>query len=423
MSRKRIAWPLTAVVGGAILWWLVPGEAKPDDGMATAEQSYLVVRRPFVASIGFVGTITPGDGIGITAPFAGTVKSLNFSYGDRVLPGQLLLELDVAELEKSRNEAESAYLKATQTSADMSNWASGPEMSRARRSAATAIADLNDTERKVAETKALLDRGLVARSEYDGLLQQRRAQRMSTVSAQEELQSTLERGQGANRRITTLELANARARLNELNGQFSAAIVRACEPGIVVSPPTNKFAAADSGIHVGSSLTKGQLVGVIARAGGLAATFSLDEADVTRLKVGQPVIVTGAGFPGLSLPGRISNIAGEASASVTPGAKASFAAIARLDPITPEQTQQVRIGMSANIAVTTYNNPSALVVPPQAVRGAAPTASVLVRDKAGGSPRSVTVQVGQVGPDGVEILSGLKPGETIVWTMPTPPTQ
>jgi len=414
-SRGDRALLATAALGLAALWWMAPpGDAAPAG--PSAEQSLVVSRQPFVASIGFTGTIVPGDDIGITAPFDGTVKAVGFLYGDRVAPGQMLVELETSELEQSRNEAESAYLKAAQTAAEMRDWANGPEVSRARRAAATAAFDLRETERKLQETKALLDRGLVARSEYDGIVQQQRTQQMSAAAADEDLRAAFRRGEGANRRVAALELENARARLARLDAASDAAVVRAPDSGIIVRPPSEKTELAESGIHVGGRLSKGQLIGSIARAGGLAVAFRLDEADVNRIRIGQPVSVTGPGFGGVALNGKIFSIAGEAGTAVG-GVKASFAATVRLDPLTPEQAQQVRIGMSASIAVITYTNPHALVVPPQAVQGAAPAVTVTVRDRSG-RKRAAAVQIGQVAPDGVEILSGLKAGETVIWTVP-----
>jgi HlyD family secretion protein len=41
---------------------------------------------------------------------------------------------------------------------------------------------------------------------------------------------------------------------------------------------------------------------------------------------------------------------------------------------------------------------------------------VTVRDGRGGRARRVAVRIGQVAPTGVEILSGLKPGDVVVWS-------
>ncbi|WP_245896677.1 efflux RND transporter periplasmic adaptor subunit [Sphingomonas fennica] len=418
MDRRSLGWLVVAAGGLFVLalWWRSPGQ--PEAGGETTEQTMVVQPRPFTASISFAGTIKAGEGTGIVAPFDGTVKEMGFAYGNPVAPGQMLAVLDVSELEQSRNEAESAYLKAMQAARDMEGWASGPEVSRARRAVESARFDLADTERKLAETKTLLDRGLVARTEYDGMLQQLRTQRTAVATANEDMRVALERGNGPNRRVAMLELANARARLAVLNAQFTGAVIRAKDAGIMVRPPANKLAvAAENDVHVGARVSRGQLIGVNARAGDLIVTFNIEEADVALLRLGQRLMVTGAGFAGLALPGKIDAIAGEASnpgGVATPG-KAIFTATASLDPLAPDQAARVRVGMTANIAVMTYNAAAALVVPPSAVRGAVPDAFILVRNQRTGKDSLAKVQIGQVGPDGVEIVSGLKPGDTIVW--------
>ena len=75
---------------------------------------------------------------------------------------------------------------------------------------------LADTERKLAETRSLLDRGIVPRLEVDALDQQARQQRLDLASAQAELTSTLARGQGENLQIADMELTNATAKHGDL---------------------------------------------------------------------------------------------------------------------------------------------------------------------------------------------------------------
>ena len=408
---------VVAVVLGVLNLFM--GKAGTATPAATTEQSVVIQPRPFDSTISLVGVVVAGDSVDVTAPFDGRVKSVNFEYGTPVVEGQVLVVIDDADLRQRQNEAESAYLKASQGAADMAAWASGPEMSRARRAANSAQLDLQDLRRKAQETKALLDRGLVPRSEYDSLTQQLRSQETNVTAAQEEVASTLKRGDGVNRRIVANELENASARLTVVQAQMAGAVVRAPSAGVVVHPPVDKGEVQP--MRVGLQVTRGQLIGSVARTGGLAIAFELSETDATRVRIGQKVTVTGPGFGGQALTGEIVRVAGEAKGGGTVGSPAVFPAAARVDGLTPEQVAAVKIGMSANIMVAVYHNPSAIVAPPQAIQGTAPAATVMVRDAKGGVPKAVTVQLGQVAPDGVEILSGLKAGDTVVWSQPAPP--
>jgi HlyD family secretion protein len=59
-----------------------------------------------------------------------------------------------------------------------------------------------------------------------------------------------------------------------------------------------------------------------------------------------------------------------------------------------------------------------VTAPPQAVQGAAPQTYVMVRSRPGRPAERRPVTIGRVGPTAVEVLSGLKPGDTVVWEAP-----
>lgn len=416
VRRRWIYAAAVVVLGGGLLLGMTRGGDKAGDD-APIEQSVVVQPAPFVVSANFTGRIAPGDRIDLTAPFDAVILRVGFDYGDQVKAGQALIELDPADVSRSRAEAESAWLKAEEEARRMENWEQGPEMRRASRAVTAAEDDLNDLEIKLAETKALLDRGLVPRSEYDGLLQQRRQRQAGLVAAREERIDTARRGQGGDRRIALLQREVARSRYAAVGGA-EGAVIRAPEAGIVVRPDKGTE-QGDQGVHAGGRVSRGQLLGVVASASGLDVVFTLDEADLTAVTPGQKAVVTGPGFGGQTLNGVVTGVAGEADSAGGTG-KASFAARIRLEPLSDVAARHVRIGMTANIAVVAYENPSTMIVPPPAVQGAAPEAWVMAQSPGDARPRRRAISLGRVGPDGVEVLSGLKPGDRVFWTAPQP---
>lgn len=406
---------LLAAGGAGLFLWSPHG---PGNGAgAASEQSAVIQAGPFTSTLSVTGVVTPGDVVNVVAPFDGKVTGVSFDYGAPVAKGQVLVVIDTSDVQQRRNEAEAEFLKSSQTTADMENWQNGPEVSQARRAEATAAYDLADTRRKVEETKALLDRGLVARDEYDGLLQQQRNQEASLVAAKQDLAEAVKRGSGSNRRITELEFANAKARLADLDAQVAAARVKAPVSGVIVRPQNDKSEVANSSLHAGMTLSRGQLIGAIAPSGGLAVAFQLSEADANRVHPGQSVEVTGPGFQGLSLEGVISMVAREATPG-TGGAgngAVTFAATARLNDVDAQAASVIRIGMSANVTIELYTNPSALSAPPGAIQGAAPDTFVMLK-RPNGERRRTPVRIGQIAADAVEVLSGLKPGDVVIWS-------
>lgn len=387
---------------------------------STTQESAVVVQRPLTINLGLSGTIVPEDGVDVTAPFDGPVKMLGFAYGDRVEAGQVLAIIDPSDLWQKREDARMALLKAEQSYSDMARWDSGPEMARSHRSIEMARADLEDASRKADETKRLLDKGLVPRNEHESALQLKQSRRMNLAAAQTDFSETSRRGHGANLVVSQIERDLARKRFSLLSGQFGSATVRAPVSGIVVRP---KHDPGDMGkdLRVGVAVTKGALIATIARQDSLAVRFEVDESDINQVKLGQPVTVTGSGFGDIVLTGRIIRLAGEGVAvGVGTSEKARFQGVARLDGITARQSARIRIGMSATISVEVYRKGSAIVVPPPSVMGASPSATLRIRDMRTGKVQLRAVQIGKVAPDGVEIVSGAKVGETVVWTALAP---
>lgn len=419
-TRRGGAVVAVLVAGGVALGLVLIARQSVHPG-ADVEQSVTLRPRPFASTLSLVGAIVPGDSVDVVAPFDGVVKSVGFEYGAAVAPGQALVELDASEVRQRRNEAEAGYLKASRTDEELAGWSTGSEASRARRAADAAAAELGELERKTQEVKGLLDRGLVARSEYDGLVQQRRSQELALAAARQDLAAVLARGQGSNRREAALALQNARLQLARLDGQLAGAVVWAPAGGVIVRPAGK--AEGFEAIHAGQALTRGQLIGSIARSGGLAVAFQLSETDANRVRPGMGVTVTGPGFGDVVATGHVSAVAGEAApATAAGGPLASFPAVARLDGLAPRQIAVMRIGMTANIVVDLYRNPAALVAPPEAIQGTAPGAWVRVRNPHGEGSHVVPVKLGQGAPDGIEILSGLKAGDVVVWRAPSSPT-
>lgn len=398
-----------ALIGGVLL--SRPGH-RPETG---ALQSLVVQPRPFTATVGVVGVIKADQPLDVVAPFDGAVAEVGFTYGDPVAAGQILVRMDDFEIIQRVREARTAFLKAQEAAGEMAVWGSSPEVSRARRAKQSADLELAETRRKLDETKGLLDRGLVPRSEYDGLMQQLRSQQISAAAAQEDLVGAVKRGQGPNREIASLDLASSRARLADLQSQLEAAVLGSPAAGVMIRPPATT--AGDTEVHVGQRLSRGQLIGSIARRDSLVVEFALNEADAGRVKVGQSASASGGGLGDRQLSGKVVSVAGEAKPSATGSGSSTVLARVRLTDI-PTDAAGIRIGATANVSIKVREVRRAIVVPSQAVLGAPPIGQVRVKDPKTGKSSPRQVMIGETSPEGAEVLLGLQAGQTIVW--PTP---
>lgn len=390
------------------------GPAGPD--VAAGERTIAVARVAVSSSITLVGTVGPGKTVAAVAPFDGVIGERRAQLGAPVEAGDVLVVMEAGEVGTRLREAQAASLKSAMAVALLDRWADSPDVVRARRALEAAEASLLLNQRQVAETKKLLDRGIVSRNEYDGLVQQRDMQRNTAAGARLDLQAALDRGSADNRRLADFELQNATSRLADLQAQADGGVVRAPVAGIVTRPP----AGGQSGsppvtIEAGARLSRGQPLFSIADTTTLVVIGRADEIDVNRIRIGQAVSIRGDAFPGDPIPGRIVAIGAEADAGPAGGRIPTFEVRAAFSGRTNARPHPIRIGMSARMEIETAADPGAIVVPIEAVQDPATRPSVRVRDPRSDAITSRSVVLGPTNARGIEIVEGLEPGDIVIY--------
>lgn len=387
--------------------------ARSDDKDASTSPmgSYRVIEEPFVIQQSFSGRIAPGEQVEVLSPTDASVLEISFNFGDRVEPGEILFRLNPVDVWRKGAEAEIAYMQAQDAALKMENWQAGPEVRRAERGLDTAQQQLDDARRRRDEGQRLFDRGLIARTEMEGLENSLNQAQQGLVSAQEDLMETRARGMGSERRITSIQRGLAATRLSEANAG-SGAVIAAPRAGVMVRPQTGGLGQDGGGPKLGGMVSTGQSLGVIAALDGLDVVFKIDEADLALLEIGTMATITGPGFAGRSLTGELISVAGEAEAGASAD-KTQFAARVRLTGLAPEDAALLRIGMTGNVSLKLYEAPKAISVPVAALVNGGPQVKVRRGDKI--EPRTITL--GRIGPDRAEVLSGLRTGDTVVWPL------
>jgi HlyD family secretion protein len=132
-----------------------------------------------------------------------------------------------------------------------------------------------------------------------------------------------------------------------------------------------------------------------------AVRAEFSEADVARLAVGQSATITLPNQDGKELTGKVSQID---PAGTTSGRLVRYGVLVAFDAVPDD----LLLGQSANVAVTTASATDVLYVPSAAVAGD----TVTIR--ADGRDQRRTVQVGLRGDQYTEIRSGLAAGDELV---------
>lgn len=128
--------------------------------------------------------------------------------------------------------------------------------------------------------------------------------------------------------------------------------------------------------------------------------------------------VTGDAFPDLTLTGRVVSVAAQAGGEAGGGGGGfgrgmpSFGVSIAIADLEPEQRRRLAVGMSASLSIVVHERADAVVLPAQAVRNE--NGQRVVRVREGARVVSRPVELGISTPDGVEIRSGVNPGEVVV---------
>ncbi|HOY65254.1 MAG TPA: efflux RND transporter periplasmic adaptor subunit [Candidatus Ozemobacteraceae bacterium] len=374
--------------------------------------------RPVSANVTLVGQIEPGRQVPVASPFNGKIREVCCEYGQVVQAGDRLLVIDDAELVIALRDARAALIRAEQAYKSVRNWASGPDVIRARLSQERNRALLEAARRKLGEAREMFDQGMVARVEVEGAQDAYDSQLLIVRNGEDDLANLLERGNRDNLSIAEMEWKNARARVEELEAQQALGEVRAPVSGVVLRPSLSaEERRRAKPMEPGTEFNRGEVLAVIGDLESLSVRTQVDEVDIHKIVMGQEVLVTGDAFPGVALDGFVSYVSCQAQGSSggrqEGSAPPSFDIVVTVEKLTEEQKQVLRVGMSATLTVTTYTNPRALVVPVTAVLSEMETQSVLRQNPETRRFERVPIQAGTTTIDSVEILGGLAASDVI----------
>lgn len=408
-GRRLAVWLLGGVIllalSGAVIAY------RANEPVQAPEPQWLRVEpKPMILRLGLVGHLEPASLVTFTAPFDGTVQEKIVEEGQRVERGQILLRLDTVQLEIQLREALASLLKAKRAVYDLAHWAQGQEVARARRAMANVQMNLRDTERKLAETSALLARGIVPRMEVDALEQQANAQRLDLAAAEAEFGLILRKGGDENRQIAEMERSNATAKYDALRVLQAQRELVAPFAGIVLRVPgVASDRSPTEPVQHGARVSRGQPLFGLASLEKFKVVAKVEEVDINQVQEGQPVEITGDGFDSIALSGKIASVGSQVAPSESPGSGATYEVVVAMPTLTAEQQKHLKLGMSAKLSIVIYQNENAIIVPPEAIQKNGNQMIVEYRETKDKESQRIMVKTGRVTGDGLEIF-GLKPG-------------
>ncbi len=345
-------------VSGGAVWWSL----RTDVAVAVAPSTVEVEHREFSSIVTAIGAVKPqiGAEVRVGARISGKLERLPANIGDRVTKGQLLAELESADLRA----AVARYEAAT-------------AVARARIADAEARAQLSDMVYR--RQQRLVTTGAASQQIVD--------------EASSEHQSAL-----AGVQVASMELELAQARLREAQVTLSYATITAPISGVIASVTTQEGETVAAGLNAPTFVT-------IVDLERLQVNAFVDEVDIGKVQIGQPAVFNVDAFPAHDFTGEVAAI--YPTATILDNVVKYVVAIAiddeRRDLLRPEMTASVQIRLETR---------TVLAIPARAIRQEGGRNVVYVSGDTRIRLRSV--RVGWRDGPWAEIVEGLDEGEQIL---------
>ncbi len=317
MKKKRWLWLVIVVLGAGAAVVAArgrdKGDAKPEAspfrlGKVQAEDLQVSVRE--------VGVVDPFTKVDVKSAVSGRVLTLHVREGAVVKTGDLL-----AEIEPDVNQA--------QTLSDVQGGLRQEELK------------LQDAQRDYANQKSLLENGLIGRDAY-------RASEIRLSQARESLNSAKLRYQIVEDRGIPIS-GNAASQKARVTSPMSGVVIRkGVELGETVT----------SGV---SSFNAGTVLFTVADLKSLIVRVNLNEVDIAKVHVGQPVRITLDAYPQKAFTGKVSFVA--PAADLIEKIK-----VFKIEVTLDELTEAFHTGMSANVEILGERRAKAVSIPLEALQ-------------------------------------------------------
>ncbi|RYG83453.1 efflux RND transporter periplasmic adaptor subunit [bacterium] len=344
-----------------------------------------LVEGPVVRAVYATGTISPEREYAIRATNAGTLDVVSVDKGSNVTAGQPLATLAEPALtyEVARSRAELVEKRAR------ADEKTSPVLADLDARLAAANEQLGIAQREEARQRQTLERGGGSVTDVD-----RAADRTQTVLS---LVSSLRE----QREMRKLELAR--------EASVAAAAVEAAESNLGRQTLTSPIdgTVLDRPISQGTRVAVNDVVMRVAdvRPDRLVMRAAVDEEDITRVTVGQKVLMTLYAFEGRPFVGRVKTIYAEADA-----ARRTF----EVDVAVDAPDARFQPGMTGELAFVLDERERAKILPSAAVQGDVVYA---LRD---GRVVALDAKLGVRAVDRVEVLDGVSSDERVIVSNVTP---
>jgi HlyD family secretion protein len=381
-------------------------ESQPNIKALTAP----VETQPLKVKVEASGTIEPIDTVNVSSEVAGRLAELYVDRGDQVKAGDVLARLDSTEQQAQIAQAQGRLAEAEAEYTKMRNGNRSEEINRAQAQLASAQARVDLSTKQLERNKFLAESGAIAQLDLDEIIQEDQTNRASLQEAQQQLQELSQGFRPEDIQQSAARVTTARAELEEIQSQLNKTTLKAPFDGIVTQKHANIGAIITPTMAAASDSASATPSSILELASGLEVLVDVPEANIARIKTGQPVDIIADAYSDRTFKGTVRTIEPEA---VSEDDVTSFRVRVQIN----QAESLLRSGMNVDAIFIGEPIPNAMLVPTVAVTNRNEQMGVLVPDAQGKAKfQPVTVGVTQEGK--TQIVEGLKPKQRVFIDFP-----
>jgi len=401
-------WPLLLLLAGALGAAALLLRPSPPPPPRAEPARHVVTLREVAPEVLLAGRLEWGVAAVIHASSDGTLRALHARHLDAVAAGQTLFEIAAPGLEDDLGRARLALLQAQLQLRQHDASAQGPEILQQRAQLAEVDAQIAQARRRADTMRELVAGGIAPRQELVDLTA--RVEELGTrrFFVQQMLEELERRRSPEARRVMEDQATLAETTLRRLERAAAELEIRSPAAGRLLLS-SGAQPGADQPRQVGEAVRRGERLAVIADPARPVVVARADEADAARIRVGAParaaISIGGQG----EIAAVVTEVRRNARPGGMPGAMEEYLATVELargsDSLLPGAAAVVRIETPRRMA---------MVVPLRFILIGGARAEVQRLDPATGAASAVLVVTGALLEDGVEVLGGIAPGDTLL---------
>ena len=312
-----VAGVVAVVVISAFSWWMGSKEAGPRYLTESISRGNLVV------NVTANGTLEAEREVTIGSELSGIVENVLVDVNDTIKRGQVLIELDTANLQATVLKAKAALASAQAT----------------KKEAEATLVEANAKYKRLLNVRKLSGGKTPAQTEID---------EQAAVVARAE----------ASVETAKAQIQNAEAELETANTDLTKAYISSPIDGVVLAR------SVEPGYAVAASLQAVELLTIASDLRTLELEIDVDEADVSMVKPGQKATFTVSAYPNKNFPATLTKVAygpDKTEETTNVVTYTAYLTVANNDLL-------LRPGMTATARIVTESRDNVLLVPNTALR-------------------------------------------------------